>query len=323
MRQIFDRLGRRPAVPWLAVVLVLTGMVMLAAIARSQPPVLPSGPTILVEIERSQVLPPADPPVAKVPPGQHGSRAVADAPGSGPRIAIILTGLGLDPVLARAALDLPDAVAVAWSPYSDDPLADQAPMRRAGHEIWLDLPISRGDPARFDAGPLALSPAKSDDQNLRRLRMALETVTDPAGVVMEPGAFAASPDRLGPVSAGLGELGLPLVLHGNFVRVVADAEQVAAVAADGWLEIHTVASVIDAFLEERARQARREGDVLLVVRSHPLSLDRLGRWLAKLPGEGLTLVAPSVLLRAPPDGRSLRAGIHPDKGGVARDRHGG
>lgn len=239
------------------------------------------------------------------------------------RVGLVLVGLGLDPALSRAAADLPAAVALAWSPYGDDPRAELGALRTRGREIWLDLPVSRGDPSRFDAGPIALSPARADDRNLQRLGVALAAIADPVGVVAQPGAFAAAPRRMQPLTTALARLRLPLLLHGDFARMVAAEAGGGAWAAEATMPVSTLASAIDRFLQELAAHAARNGSALGVMVAHPLVIQRLSRWSWELAERGLTLVPPSMLLRAA-DGSTVAAmGAIPASGGVAGHRDGG
>jgi polysaccharide deacetylase 2 family uncharacterized protein YibQ len=240
----------------------------------------------------------------------------------GPRIAIILTGFGLDPVLARAAAELPKAVAMGWSVYADDPLAGQAEMRLIGRETWLELPISHGESSRFDVGPLGLSPSRTDERNLELLKMALAKGSDVAGTLAEPGAFATSPARFVPIAAMLSERTLALLLHGDFSRTLADEPGLAAVAADGSLPVTTLPVSVDQFLEQLSVRAKREGSAIGVMRAHPLTIARLLRWQEGIQSQGLTLVPPSMLLHAAPDPVVAATGGSPGGQGRA-GKHGG
>src|SRR3984885_6001362 len=65
-----------------------------------------------------------------------------DAPDTKPRVAVLLTGLGLSSAPTEAAINrLPPEVTLSFSPYAEH-LGDwlQA-ARAAGHEVLLDLPL--------------------------------------------------------------------------------------------------------------------------------------------------------------------------------------
>ena len=286
LRQSSCRLCRGPQLPWVLIGLFLAalawagGTAILSARAGG-------GSVTEVAILRLPAVPASGAPAADQP-----------AEPAGGRVAVILAGAGLDPALARAALDLPAPVALAWSAYADRPPPFQAELRRRGHEIWLDLPVSHGDPTRFDAGPLAISPTRGDADNLDRLTLALGQVAAPAGVLVEPGAFGARPQRLLPVLAALGERHAPVVLHGEFVALLARETPGEVGLALGSLRVTSLPARVDEFLQGLGAAASADGRALGVLPSHPLVIERLARWLRGLPVQGLTLVAPSSLLRA-------------------------
>ncbi|WP_159716595.1 divergent polysaccharide deacetylase family protein [Geminicoccus flavidas] len=294
LRQSFRRLCRGPLLPWALVGLLLAALAWAGGAAVLAAPVGGAPAVVEVAILRMPAAP------AGLPTGPPGAApaTVRPAEPDGARVAVILAGAGLDPALARAALDLPAPVALAWSTYADQPPLFQAELRRRGHEIWLDLPVSQGDPARFDAGSLAISPTRSDADNLGRLAAARHQVPAPAGVLLEPGAFGARPQRLLPVLAALGEHRLPVVLHGEFATLLAREVPAEVELAAGSLRVTSLPARVDEFLQMLGAAATADGRALGVLPSHPLAIERLARWLRGMSAEGLTLVAPSSLLRS-------------------------
>ncbi len=312
-----------PVPPWTGAVLLLA---VLAWLATDGLKPMPAGHASTESVEAAPAVarvPEPVPAIAAALPDPMAAAATGPPASPHGQVGLVLVGLGLDPALSRAASDLPAAIALAWSPYGDNPEADPGALRTRGREIWLELPVSRGDPSRFDAGPLALSPARADDRNLQRLGMALAAITDPVGVVAQPGAFAAAPRRMRPLAAALARLRLPILLHGDFARMVAAEAGGGARAAEATMPVSTLASAIDRFLQELAARAAHNGSALGVMVAHPLVIERLSRWSSELAERGLTLVPPSMLLRAA-DGSTVAAmGTTPANGGVAGHRDGG
>lgn len=73
------------------------------------------------------------------PAAVYGRPAAA---GTGPRIAILLTGMGVDQVAtADASRRLPADVSFAFAPGAADVAAQVAEARKAGHEVFLDLTV--------------------------------------------------------------------------------------------------------------------------------------------------------------------------------------
>ena len=101
------------------------------------------------------------------------------------------------------AMALPAQIGLSFSPYAAG-LADwrrQAAGR--GHELLLDLPLQ---PARYpadDSGPLTLMVATDPAAQAQALARLLGEPGSWRAVVVEAGAFAATPSRFAPVAEGL------------------------------------------------------------------------------------------------------------------------
>ena len=84
-----------------------------------------------------------------------------------PRIAVVLSGLGLSDSATEAAINkLPAAVTLSFSPYARDLERWIALARARGHEVMLDLPM---EPASFpaeDPGPQGLLTHLTVEDNL-------------------------------------------------------------------------------------------------------------------------------------------------------------
>jgi polysaccharide deacetylase 2 family uncharacterized protein YibQ len=307
--QIFLAICRAPALPWSAVVLVVMAMASVTVAGLGIEDQAPPAPFVgsLMQVPIAASLPPPPDHAMPAPAEDHAAvvgqePATPEAAGTQvPGIALLLTGFGLDPVLTRAASELPRTVAFAWSVYADDPLPGQAAVQRQGREVWLELPVSRGDPARFDQGPLALSPARSDERNLERLTTILSRGSGLSGVVAEPGAFAPSPVRFRPLALVLQQRRLPLLLHGDFAATMAGQAGWGGAGANGSMGPATRADTIDRFLDQLASRANEDGRAIGVMRAHPLTIARILRWQHGIAAQGLTLVPPSTLLHAPLD----------------------
>jgi polysaccharide deacetylase 2 family uncharacterized protein YibQ len=136
--------------------------------------------------------PPATPVAAGVLP--------ASAAVHGPRIAIVVAGIGMIAADSQGAIAaLPAAVSLAVSPYAPDPAGTAKAARDAGHEVLLSLPMQPAGGAAADAGDEALTTGQDPSVTASRLAWALGRVPGPAGAtgLLGPGldgaAFAASP----------------------------------------------------------------------------------------------------------------------------------
>jgi hypothetical protein len=87
-----------------------------------------------------------------------------------PRIAVIITGLGLKRDVTESAIDdLPGVVSLAFSVYGRNLKALAASARKAGHEVLVTLPLETAEDSGHDPGPRALAASLSTGKNRDRL----------------------------------------------------------------------------------------------------------------------------------------------------------
>lgn len=208
-----------------------------------------------------------------------------DAPAGKPRLAVVVTGLGLDKDATEAAITkLPPEVTLAFSPYAGalDKWVKKA--RDFGHEVMLMLPSEAvGFPAR-DPGPWGLLLSNTPEENISRLEQVLSRAPGAVGVLAPDGAFVRSP-KLSPVLMALKERGL--IFAGEGAKVDVDLPAAAVTAT---LDVDLFRDAIESRLSAAARAAKDGGNGLVVVSPRPVAFDRLLGWLDRLEGQGLALV---------------------------------
>ncbi len=208
-----------------------------------------------------------------------------------PLIAVVLTGLGRDASLDAAAVALPGAVTLSFSPYGRPFGATMESARSAGHELLLDLPMGSVD--ALDTGPQALLALLDSELNLRRLAWLLDGATEsgpppPAAGVVTVGddSFLRAGDLSGPVLAVLATRGL-LFLDAVSRGQAPPTASLAAVLADRQLTGDAEAFAHQ--LAELERVALLQGSAVGVAAADPLALARLQSWLASLERRGYAL----------------------------------
>lgn len=243
-------------------------------------------------------LPPSD-----EPPWQQYARAF-DQSKRGPRVAIVLTGLGLSAAATEAAIkQLPPEITLSFSPYAR--LLNQwiALARANGHEVMLDLPM---EPLTFpedDPGPHALLTVLDEEQNEKRLDWLLRRGSSYVGVSVVMGSrFTASAEHMKPILDSLKERGLLLLDNRS-------SEESAAPALAAELELPLVVNdrtldsaqasrvAINARLSEIERLARENGAAVAMAQPYPVTIERLRDWSAELATRGFVL-APITALAA-------------------------
>src|SRR6185436_9079610 len=119
-----------------------------------------------------------------------------------PRIAIIVSGLGIGEAITQSAIDkLPPAVTLSFTPYGPAGLQSSvSAARAAGHEVLLELPMEPFDYPSNDPGPNTLMTGAAAVDNTQHLQWLMSRITGYAGVMNMQGAkFLSVPEDLRPI----------------------------------------------------------------------------------------------------------------------------
>jgi hypothetical protein len=231
--------------------------------------------------------------------------AFAPPPDARPRVALLLSGIGMSETDSLEAIRAtPAAVSLAVSPYSFRPDRLLAAARAAGHEILVSLPL---EPDRYpidDPGNRALLTGNAPGVNDQRLEWAL---TRFAGYVGATGAlggmrgerFGGAPELMAPLLRELAARGL---LYIDPRPGAPPPPLVAGRGVDEVIDEPAVRTVIDANLAKLEQEARDHGTALgLVDEPRPVTLQRIADWASTLASRGLVLVPVSAIAHpAPP-----------------------
>lgn len=208
-----------------------------------------------------------------------------------PWVTVVVRGVGLAEASTQAALALPSAIALAFSPYARRLDEWRAQAKSAGHELWVELPLEPADPSRADAGEHALRPQQDEAARLAGLDWALGRLPDAVGAVAAAGAFAYQPSAFAPLARVLAARGLRFVeLGGRQLLDVVTASGVGHASAEVALDAGAAPEAIDRALDELAEQARRHGGAVAHVYADPSTLARLAAWVHRAGDRGLRLV---------------------------------
>ena len=234
-----------------------------------------------------------------------------EEPGSGPRIAILITGLGIgQSATASAIVKLPPAVSLAFAPYGSEAERSAARAREFGHEVLLQAPMEPFDYPDSDPGPQSLLTALRPAENADRLAWVMSRVSGYVGLVNFMGAkLLADAGALEPVLKEIAARGLGFVDDGTSARGLpaglAAKLKLPTVRAEIPLDAVPRAEAIDRELARLEAQARSKGFVLASATAQPLTIERIARWSRDLEARGLRLVPISAALRAPGAGTRL------------------
>lgn len=222
---------------------------------------------------------------------------------SRPRIAVVLTGLGLSDSATQAAIDkLPPAITLSFSPYARGLEHWIALARARGHEVMLDLPMEPTTFPNEDPGPQALLTGLSAEDNLDRLDWVLSRGSAYVGVAGAMGSrFTASRQQMETVLKELKSRGLIFLDNRTTEKSVA-----AIVASEIGLqnafnnrsidERQASRLAIDARLAQIERIALSEGFAVAMAQPYPVTLDRLVDWSTELTARGFAIAPISALV---------------------------
>ncbi|MBA5777040.1 divergent polysaccharide deacetylase family protein [Stappia sp. F7233] len=213
-----------------------------------------------------------------------------------PRIAIIVTGLGLSQSGTQSAIaKLPSEMTLAFAPYggSLDRWMQQA--RRKGHELLLQVPLEPFDYPDNDPGPHTLLVTLTGQETAKRIDWLLGRMTNYVGVINYMGArFTATREPLERFLKEVTRRGLMYVDDGSSSRSLAN--EVASGARTPYSRVDVVidevprAADITSRLLQLEGIARAQGIAVGSASALPVTVDELVKWSRDLEERGLQLV---------------------------------
>jgi polysaccharide deacetylase 2 family uncharacterized protein YibQ len=224
---------------------------------------------------------------------------------AGPRIAIILTGLGVSANLTQQAIErLPGPVTLAFLPYSADVERAAISARAQGHEILLQAPMEPFDYPDNDPGPQTLLTSVATEQNTDRLHWLMSRFQAYVGIINYMGArFTSTEQALSPVLRETAKRGLIFVDDGSSARSlasqIAGANNVPFAKAEITLDAVPTAAQIDRALARLEAVAREHGVAVGVAAAVPASIERIALWAKTAEGRGVVLVPISAVALKP------------------------
>jgi polysaccharide deacetylase 2 family uncharacterized protein YibQ len=235
-------------------------------------------------------------------PSRYASAAAAaSAP---PRIAILVTGLGLPGGPTAEAIEgLPAPISIAYGAYGRNLQDGVSSARADGHEVLLQIPLEPNNYPAVDPGPHTLLTTLPPQENMKRLQWLMSRYTGYVGVTNHMGEkFESATDSFVPVLEELKRRGLLYVDDGSTPDSPASKAantlgleySVVSVQIDG----SQSAAEIEKQLAKLEEAAKQQGTAIGVVRLKPAASKQLAAWASKLEGKGLVLVPVSAAVRS-------------------------
>ena len=237
---------------------------------------------------------------APKPPTSALATGTAQAP-TQPRVAIFVSGMGLDAGATRTATDtMPAAVTLAFLPYGPGIGASVGAAKTKGHEVLLQLPMrSEGGSS---PGPHALRADEPAEALKADLAWLMDRFAGYDGVTNLLGApFTADTAAMTTVLRTVAARHLFYLDDGTSRRSVAGSLAVDfgvdAVQADLVLDATSDPAVVRANLDQLVAIAKRKGRAIGMASGLPDHLGTIARFADGLGAAGVALVPVSALAR--------------------------
>ncbi len=221
-----------------------------------------------------------------------------------PRIAIIISGLGIGTKSTADAVSLPGPVTLALAPYGTDLERVAARARGEGHELLLQIPMEPFDYPDNDPGPQTLLTSLAPEQNIDRMHWLMSRFQGYVGVANYMGSrFTASDAVFAPMLREVAKRGLMYLDDGSSPRSlagqIAGANNLPFVKAGVVIDAVPTANEIDRALARLEKAARDNGIAVGVVSALPVSLERIAKWAKAAEARGFVLVPISATVARP------------------------
>jgi uncharacterized protein len=214
----------------------------------------------------------------------------------GPKIAILLGGMGLNEKLtAQAIKDLPADITFAFAPYGNKLQEQVNAARHEGHEVFLQVPL---EPIGFPAnnpGPKTLAGDATDAENLDALRWHMSRFTGYAGVVNYMGSrYLSMPKAIKPLLTELKQRGVLFLEDGSMAlsatENTAKAMQMPVKRAQVVIDSDPNPQAIIAQLTLLEEQATGTGFAVGTGTGLEVTIDTVREWAKAAAERGIILV---------------------------------
>jgi polysaccharide deacetylase 2 family uncharacterized protein YibQ len=217
-------------------------------------------------------------------------------------LAILLDDVGQKFDLVPKASKLPKEVGFAILPFLPKSSESAVALHKAGHEIWLHLPMEPENYPANDPGPGALLVSMTPDELRTTLHSAINNIPHVVGVNNHMGSKATADLKMMTwIMQDLKSRGLAFIDSRTTVHTVAEeaarAQGVPTNRRHVFLDNERKAPAIRAQLNEAAYRSRMEGEIIAIGHLDPVTVGVLTKQLPAMSERGVDLVKPSDLVR--------------------------
>jgi uncharacterized protein len=213
-----------------------------------------------------------------------------------PRIAIIITDMGLNKQLTTSAIKkLPAAVAFAFSPYAVALNDWRSLARSTGHEVLMLVPMEPLNYPQNDPGSLSLITTKDSLENIDTLHKVMSSMVGYVGMMNQMGSkFMTLQPNLRPILTEMNIRGLMFV-DGRTTPFSKGAKIAQGIGLPrSYIDTHIdripSEEEIMIQLQDLENRAKTLGVAVGLAHNYPLSITLLQKWIDGLSDQGFQLV---------------------------------
>lgn len=222
------------------------------------------------------------------------------------RIALIITGVGLNSTRSKALMDaLPNTITIAISPYGQDPQRWVNAALDQDRDALMMVPMEPNSFPSVDPGPDTLMRDAPELQTLERLHRVLSKAQGYVGIMNDTGSrFTANAIALAPVLNDVSKRGIMVVdARASAYSVLASeaAKRDIPVAINTrFVDSSLTPEDIRRQLRDLERTAKTLGVAVGIARDLPVSIREVEQWQAALDTQEFVLAPISAVANQQP-----------------------
>jgi polysaccharide deacetylase 2 family uncharacterized protein YibQ len=224
---------------------------------------------------------------------------------SGPRIALVVGGLGVSQTSTQGALErLPAEITLGFASQGNSLGRWMQVARRGGHEVVMQVPLEPFDYPNVNPGRNTLTTEASADENIKSLDWSLSRITNYTGIMNYMGArFTADPEGMGVMMGELGKRGLMYLDDGSSARSLAPQlalkSGVPVAVSDTTIDAVQNRGEILKKLDQLERTARAKGFAVGTGTAFDLTVETVAAWANEAKARGIEIVPISAVANDP------------------------
>ena len=227
--------------------------------------------------------------------------AVPVQPDGRPMIAIVFDDLGIDRSRTQRVIELPSPLTLSFLPYANNLGVQLKAARKAGHEIWMHVPMEPSTPT-IDPGPQVLLTGSSPREINESLAWNLDRFDGYVGINNHMGSrFTAHLAEMHVVMEELRRRGLAFLdsvtSEQSQAGLAATTTEVDFATRNIFIDHKDNLNIIRLQLEKTKSLARKKGHAIAIAHPRDNTLKVISSWLNHVDQTDFLFVPVSALLQ--------------------------